>query len=177
MRELPAVWTKGALVRDKIPACKTTSLKIKCTKPPPKKLTALKKSILKQKLSEIERERQEIASRAQEEESEGTGKNEYDEKIAELGKKLESLQKDKHNMFLQLKQVLQREKNKQQKAALKKTQQEQPRYKLNYFFFYSFLLNWEKGALQMIHLMNQKGLLWQCHVELQVQHLVECTLQ
>ena len=126
MRDVPAVWTKGTLVRDKIPACKRTTLKIKYVKPSPKKLRMFKKGILQRKLLQMQQDKEEADSRAKEVESVDNETNMHDEKITELGKKLESLQKEKHNLFIQLKQILQSEKKRQQSLALKKTQ-EQPR--------------------------------------------------
>ena len=118
------VWTKGALARDNIHACRTPKLVIPVTSPTGLKAKAIKKAIWKRKLEQLKKEREEEASRKEEEKTNDSEQTKYDEKIAELGKQLENFQKEKHKVFLSLKQVLQEEKSRQQAIALKKSQQE-----------------------------------------------------
>lgn len=106
-------WTKGTLVRDKIPMCKSTKFSTNASSLTIKNESALKQAILKQKMKEFKQKQEEEASRAKEEESQGSETSKYNEKISELEKKLEELQKEKHNLFLSLKKVLQQEKKRQ----------------------------------------------------------------
>jgi organic radical activating enzyme len=122
------VWTRGTLVRDfHIPGCKSTKLVIKPGGVPTVKIQAIKESILKRKIQKLKEEQQELASNTEDNDSDSE-KDKYDEKIAELDKKLESLQKEKHKLFLVLRQVLQKEKKRQQALALSKSQQEAAKY-------------------------------------------------
>jgi hypothetical protein len=116
------LWTKGALLRDRIPAGRSVQITVKKKDLPIKKRDVTKRSILRRKLAEKEENQRELAAAKCEDMQSSEGRL-NEEHIAEQAKKLELLQKEKHKLFLLLKKALQRDKLQQQNLALKKSQE------------------------------------------------------
>ena len=142
------------MIRDVIPAVRSTSFVIEVKAPSNKKMKVLRKAILQCKKEESKKEKEEKEKQRKEAELRGISskfhfkshkgcaqsslttlkkgffedemheKDEYyEEKTIEAEKRLEALNRNKHKLFLILKQVLQNEKKKMQAIATKKAEE------------------------------------------------------